>query len=111
EVIRVENYVDGFLNGPYVEYHSKGVIKTQGNYTNGKKTGEWKSYEKDGKQNYLHHYDENGKEIGIQQTFWSNGSLKTHTIIDSASNKKVYYYNSDQSKRSIETFVNGGREG
>ena len=39
---------DGILNGPYIEYDKSGKVKSKGNYKNGQKYGEWKSYNEDG---------------------------------------------------------------
>jgi len=32
------------LNGSFKEYHTDGTLKSEGNYSNGQKDGQWKEY-------------------------------------------------------------------
>ncbi len=42
-------YKNSSLYGPYKEYYNSGIIKLSGNYTGGKKTGDWKYTNEAGK--------------------------------------------------------------
>ena len=41
--------LDSIPNGKYIEYYKNGKIKVQGNYKEGKRVGEFKTFQKDGK--------------------------------------------------------------
>ena len=75
---RVEGtYKNKELSGPYKEWHENGQICEEGSYIDGKKHGQWKDYRtdsagrnykdseetwKDGKQDGVTQYNENGKK-------------------------------------------------
>lgn len=44
----IERVYRGAPDGYYYEYHDNGQIKTEGQYETGKKTGEWKHYNRSG---------------------------------------------------------------
>lgn len=48
EMISIENYSGGVLNGHYVKYHTNGVIAIEGAYKDGKEHGKWKYCLNDG---------------------------------------------------------------
>lgn len=75
---KVSNYKTGVLNGDCIEYFDSGIVKSKGNYVNGKKNGEFvtnhpngnpmmKERFKDGIQHgWQTAHDESGKETGKQ---------------------------------------------
>lgn len=81
------NYVNGELEGEYLEFFDVGVPKVKGNYVKNKRHGVWEEYQPNGKllsfsryKNGVKHgwcmaYDENGKEIN--RVYFFQGQMKT----------------------------------
>lgn len=87
KVAEVRNYVDGKLDGEYVEYFNTGVVKKKGKYSMGKKIGVWEQYNLGGKRNiqerfkdgmlhgWCYAYDDTGKLVG-KQYYYNNKRLQ-----------------------------------
>jgi antitoxin component YwqK of YwqJK toxin-antitoxin module len=76
-----ELYMEGLYdeygkeNGPWKEYHPGGILKGEGEYKNGVKTGEWKYYYPSGKQDQIGKYDTKGRPIGKWLWYHPNGNV------------------------------------
>ena len=57
EVIKEENYQQGFLHGPYYKYEGK-IIRTKGNFEWGQKSGQWNYYNTWRKEIYKETYND-----------------------------------------------------
>lgn len=55
--------------------YSSGTLKSECNYTNGKKNGLSKGFHKNGKVKYEANY-KNGKREGITKSYYKTGTLK-----------------------------------
>ncbi|BDD04900.1 toxin-antitoxin system YwqK family antitoxin [Aureibacter tunicatorum] len=47
-LVSIGSFVDGYLDGPWLEYHNNKAIAIEGHMSNGKKEGVWKYYDKIG---------------------------------------------------------------
>lgn len=77
------NYVNGTIDGPFVEYFDNGAVQRTGAYINGRRHGEWTTYQFGGakmmfdrykngvKHGWCMAYDESGKEIN--RIYFYNG--------------------------------------
>jgi len=50
------------------------LIQTQGNYSNGRRIGKWKSYDNAGSIKSIINYN-SGLRDGVSESFWENGKL------------------------------------
>lgn len=62
-------------NGEEKTKYSNGVLRTQGNYRNGKRDGQWYSWYNTGKP-WSETYFENGVKNGPTKTWFENGKLR-----------------------------------
>ena len=62
-------------NGEEKSKYSNGVLRTQGNYKNGKRDGQWYSWYSTGKP-WSETYFENGIKTGPTKTWFENGKLR-----------------------------------
>ncbi len=81
------NYVEGKLDGPYLEYFDLGNLKVRGAYVNNKRHGTWEEFQPTGQllsfsryKNGVKHgwctaHDASGKEIN--KVYFYNGQMKT----------------------------------
>jgi TonB family protein len=111
KVMFAENFTNGIVNGLYYKYFASGTIWEKGSYTNGIKTGEWQENSAKGTISSIHHYDLNGNEIGVQETFWYGGSVQTYEVIDSLGNKFETDYNQFGEMTFRKSFKNGEPDG
>ncbi|MBC7865277.1 MAG: hypothetical protein IAF38_20040, partial [Bacteroidia bacterium] len=61
--------------GKWTEYHVTGELRGSGNYTTGKKTGEWKYFYNAGKTEQTGKYDAAGLQEGPWKWYYENGNL------------------------------------
>lgn len=80
-VASVYNYVNGKVDGSFIEYYDNGVTKKTGKFVNNRREGEWITYEPTGKRMMLERF-KNGVKHG-----W-------FIAYDAAGNEanRVYYY-------------------
>lgn len=83
-VISVYNYVNGQVEGKFIEYYPSKVIRKTGQYKNHKRHGEWIQYEINGNKLIVEHfwegkqhgwfigYDEKGQEGQRQYYYYGN---------------------------------------
>src|SRR6218665_332316 len=65
----------GRQQGPWVEYHPGGQIKSKGEYLNGKRIGDWVFYYPNGKVEQKGKYDKKGKAQGPWKWYYESGNL------------------------------------
>jgi len=87
KVIGAQVFVEGFLTaegildttgrqqGIWKEFHPDGKIKSQGEYINSKRIGEWVFYHNNEKIEQKGIYDRNGKAQGVWKWFYESGNL------------------------------------
>ncbi len=87
KVIAAKVFVEGMLTGegildtagrqqgPWVEYHPNGQIKSKGEYLNGRRIGEWIFYYANGKVEQKGKYDKKGKAQGPWKWYYETGNL------------------------------------
>lgn len=64
---------DGF----YEEYYKNGKVEQSGNYKNGEKVGEWKSFFETGELSSITIYDQKGNPTGFSEDYYKNGKLQS----------------------------------
>tara|TARA_B100000686_G_scaffold76341_1_gene82280 strand:- start:4656 stop:6947 length:2292 start_codon:yes stop_codon:yes gene_type:complete len=91
EIVKEENLsnTEKQTEGSYVTLHDNGMIKEKGKYVNGKKEGEWRSYNSKGQILQLEIYSsgkiEDLKKPGVIQkfaTYHDNGRVKAQGLIN-----------------------------
>lgn len=65
----------GRQQGPWVEYHPNGQVKSKGEYLNGKRIGDWVFYYSNGKLEQKGKYDKKGKAQGPWKWYYESGNL------------------------------------
>lgn len=63
---------------PYKKHFDSGELKTEGQYKNKKRTGEWKNYYKNGQVSRIYSYSK-GKQSKIYTAYYKDGVLKYKT--------------------------------
>ena len=66
---------DGNRDGLWKDYYTDGKIKAEGNYTNGKQTGEWKFYHPNGQLEQAGKYNKQGRPDGLWKWYYESGQL------------------------------------
>jgi antitoxin component YwqK of YwqJK toxin-antitoxin module len=76
------------LNGPYASYNEEGVLVSKGQYVDGRKNGEWRTYFFDGKLSHVQTYkDDFG--IGTWVSYnYNTGKIETTEVF----NDEKYYW-------------------
>lgn len=72
-VISVYNYVNGQVEGKFIEYYPTKTVRKTGQFKNHKRHGEWIEYELDGKKMSVEHY-QNGQMHGWFIGYNKNGT-------------------------------------
>lgn len=72
-VISVYNYLNGQVEGKFIEYYPTKVVRKTGQFKNHKRHGEWIEYELDGKKMSVEHY-QNGQMHGWFIGYNKNGT-------------------------------------
>jgi antitoxin component YwqK of YwqJK toxin-antitoxin module len=75
-VLTGEGIIDtiGRLQGNWKEYYPGGELKSQGNYDNSKRVGEWVFYYQNGKTEQRGKYDKKGKAQGEWKWYYESGN-------------------------------------
>ena len=106
------NYKLGVLDGPFSEIYEKaGKVKSSGQYSNGKKAGQWEYGKSDGSKTFTEVYDAPGS-LSKKITYYTNG--KPQLECDYKNDKYhgvVRKYDSDGSLKSEGNFVGGKEHG
>ena len=66
---------DGNREGHWKDFYPDGSLKAEGNYDNGKQTGEWKYYHANGKIEQTGKFNKQGKSEGIWKWYFESGQL------------------------------------
>jgi len=69
-------------HGPYREWWESGQLKTEGQYTNGTKTGYWRYWYSDGQPHQTGSWNEHGEKCGLFVTYDDAGSVIDETWYD-----------------------------
>lgn len=103
---------DGSHHGPWKDYYHDGSLKAEGNYTQGKKTGDWVFYYPGGKLEQKGRYNKDGKPHGMWRWYYENGQLWREESYRSGS-KDGLSVTYDETGRVIESgdFLDGEEDG
>ena len=94
---------DGYLlNGPFKKYYHSGQIAEQGEYKNGLKTGEWKSWRESGTLIAIYHYVA-GQRHGTYSLFGEDGR-RTKTGSYKKGNERIEVVKADNSEAKKKKF-------
>ena len=77
----VSTYVNGKLNGPYIEYRGNGIKEREVNYKNDRYNGIYKSYYKNGNLMIEKNYKES-KLVGPFKVYSKSGNVKCEGFAD-----------------------------
>ena len=103
---------DGNRDGPWKDFYADGSLRAEGNYDNGKQTGEWKYYHPNGKIEQTGKFNKLGKLDGVWKWYFDSGLLlKEENYRNGLRDGVSTEY--DESGNVIEEgeFVNGSEEG
>lgn len=87
KIVNAKVYVDGVLTGegiidtagqkqgPWKEYYPNNVLKSKGNYLNGKRVDEWTFYFSNEKTEQKGKYDKKGKAQGAWKWYYESGNI------------------------------------
>jgi TonB family protein len=110
KMIRSASYDNGELNGFYFELNERGDTITTGNYSNGRYSGEWKTF--DGKNLVsIRNYDTLGNKTGIQFVADTKGQIIAKQFYTSADRYYSWSYCPDGNISSRGEMSAKGREG
>jgi antitoxin component YwqK of YwqJK toxin-antitoxin module len=117
ELISEQNFVDGILEGDYIEYDTRGdetYISVQGKYKNGTKIGEHISWWRPNHKKRVSFYDENG-ELHGEMIIYEGYSVEEPSTIQNYNHGKKdgiskWFYRGGQLKSS-EIYKNGKQDG
>ena len=89
EIKKVENYLNGILEGDFTEYRKRKVLH-EGVYSKGKKHGEWKSYSPIGRIEKVENYSNNRLD-GIYKEYKGNGEIKIEGLYLNGEKDKIWF--------------------
>lgn len=111
DTFKIENYSNGILNGPKIDFYADSKVKTEINYKDGLFDGAYTQY--DGEGNVLQErlYEE-GKKTGDWKFYYNDGSLlKTETWEDDVKNGVFKTFFIQGHIQTLETYKNGMKHG
>jgi len=103
------DYSSGKKNGEWLTYFSSGKVSSKGKYVNDEPTGSWEYYFEDGTISSSGDFME-GKKTGYWKTMNANGTLKSEAKFDKGSGEYREYYPSGKLLAKGQ-MVNGKRQG
>lgn len=89
---------EGIKDGPWQEFFTNGVLKSEGVYDKGKRTGLWKFYHPNGQLEQTGFYNKEGKEDGYWTWYFADGQLQ----------REESYFNGMMDGYSTEYDMSGG---
>ena len=92
-------------NGSFIWYFSNGRIQESGNFTNGKKDGDWYGFFDTGKPDYKGRYFD-GKMHGIWEWYYETGGISAKEIYDLGQIITWNYWNEDSVQHQDTSIVN-----
>ena len=109
QLARVESYLKGVLEGVYKEYDSQGRLIVSGTYFDGMKVGKW--VEQSGNVRSEGEY-RNDRKSGEWVSYFDNGKMAFRGTFNGGfpDGKHIYYY-SNGKMRELETYAGGIRHG
>jgi antitoxin component YwqK of YwqJK toxin-antitoxin module len=103
---------NGTKEGHWKEFYSNGILRSEGEYKDGKPIGEWKYFYPDSKQEQIGKYSSTGKKTGIWKWYFENGQLMTEEEYKNGV-KEGMHTEYDETGKVVEEgeFLNGAEEG
>jgi antitoxin component YwqK of YwqJK toxin-antitoxin module len=96
--------------GAFIYYYKNGAKKSEGNYVNNFKEGEWSDWNELGKSSAVNHYKK-GKMIGRNMGWHTNGTISDSTILDENGNGKSFTFYEDGAKNGEGNYALGDKIG
>lgn len=107
QLMYIEKFKNGKLNGERKVYHRNGQLKTVENLKDGKEIGEWKIYFNDGQLQRTIQYDDKGDAIGEWKWYHPNGKLQSVQNYENGKATKTEYYDEQGNKiKTTESSIN-----
>jgi antitoxin component YwqK of YwqJK toxin-antitoxin module len=101
----------GVLEGPNIEWWKNGIKKTEGQFKNGKKDGEWTSRFLDGQKEYEVSYKD-GKREGVWTSWYKNGQVSEEgNYTNGLRNGSWSFWFKDGKKDKVGYYKSGKRDG
>jgi antitoxin component YwqK of YwqJK toxin-antitoxin module len=113
-VLSAEGILDtaGRQQGIWKEFYPDGTIKSQGEYLNSKKIGEWVFYHPNGKVEQKGAYDKKGKAQGVWKWFYETGNVLSEENYVNGQLDGVYTEYSDSGQVITKgEYIDGLKEG
>ncbi len=96
--------------GPFIYYYKNGAKETEGTYANNLKEGEWNKWDKAGRLTAVNNF-RNGKMVGRNISWHSNGTINDSTILDESGNGKSFDYYENGGKYGEGNYTSGSKNG
>jgi len=106
---REGDYTNGKKNGNWIMYYPSGKVASRGNYNNDKPDGKWEYFYEDGKVSNSGEYL-SGKKNGLWKAYYPDGSLKSAGTFIKGTGECVEYHINGQIKTKGQ-YVDDRREG
>lgn len=113
-IIIGEGIIDasGFRQGSWKEFFESGELYGEGNYIDGKKTGEWKFFYRYGKSEQIGKYNASGKPEGTWKWFYESGNIKREEQLKNGIANGFFQELSDSGKVIVKgNFIDGEEDG
>ncbi len=96
--------------GPFVYYYKNGSKKSEGEFINNLKAGEWKEWNDAGNLSAVNHF-KNDKMAGRNISWHDNKKIKDSTILDESGNGKSFSFYADGKKNGEGNYAAGYKSG
>lgn len=96
--------------GPFVYYYKNGSKKSEGEFINNLKAGEWKEWNEAGNIKAINHFKKD-KMVGRNISWHDNKSISDSTILDENGNGKSFTFYEDGTKNSEGNYTSGYKNG
>jgi len=107
QLMYIEKFKNGKLNGERKVYHRNGRLKIVENFKDGTEIGECKIYYNDGQLQRIIQYDDKGDAIGEWKWYHPNGKLQSVQNYENGKVTKMEYYDEQGNKiKTTESSIN-----
>ena len=97
--------------GPWKEYYPTGQLKAEGNYSNGKRVGNWVFYYPNGKVEQQGNYDGRGRAQGTWKWYYDSGNpLREENYVDDILNGETVEYDESGKLITKGQYLDGQKE-
>jgi len=109
---KVVTYEDGLVTGKVEVKRQDGTLLSAREYSAGKRTGDWITYDDSGEKPLMESHYSDGKPDGVWQVWHANGEKRQQIpFVDGKRDGTVLEWSEEGEKRAEATFVDGLRDG